>query len=192
MARVARPTRERPSILSIAFSSLFGQDPVHRRPAHAEGVGDRARRLTISVHPLRQSSLLLVKRLGSSDVLAACPTRFPRRTTPFAAQLQLQLGQTRKYACDHPTRCVRRIDAFPQRPKDDTPLTQIPNRGHHLSGVATQPIYANDNDCVTGSGVVKQRGKTRPLLSCRRARQLVAVDPLRVDARTRERVKLLV
>jgi hypothetical protein len=48
-------------MFSIASSSLFSQDAVHRRPAHAEGVGNRARRLTISVHPLRQSRLLLVK-----------------------------------------------------------------------------------------------------------------------------------
>jgi hypothetical protein len=47
-------------MFSIAFSSLFGQDALNRRPAHAESVGNRARRLIISVHPLRQSSFRLV------------------------------------------------------------------------------------------------------------------------------------
>jgi hypothetical protein len=43
-------------MFSIAFSSLFGEDAVNRRPAHVEGVSNRARRLTASsVHPLRQS-----------------------------------------------------------------------------------------------------------------------------------------
>ena len=61
-------------MFSIAFSSLFGQDPVYRRPAHAESVGNRARRLAACVHPHGQSGFLLVKRLGSSDVLTASPT----------------------------------------------------------------------------------------------------------------------
>jgi hypothetical protein len=48
-------------MFSIAFSILFGQGTVHRRPAHAEDVGNRARRLTAGMHPLRESCLRLVK-----------------------------------------------------------------------------------------------------------------------------------
>ena len=85
-------------MFSIAFSSLFGQDSVYRRPAHAEGVGNGARRLSISVHPLRQSSFLLVKRRGSSDVLAPCPTRLPCRCSAFTAEFKFKLGK----AGEHP------------------------------------------------------------------------------------------
>jgi hypothetical protein len=53
--------RERRSILSIAFSSLFGQDTVYRCAAHAESSRNRVRRLTAGMHPLRESRLLLVK-----------------------------------------------------------------------------------------------------------------------------------
>ena len=45
-------------MFSIAFSSLFGQDAVHRRPAHAEGVGNRARRFAACVHPLCRPNML--------------------------------------------------------------------------------------------------------------------------------------
>ena len=72
-------------MFSIAFSSLFGQDSVYRRTAHAEGVGNRARRFAACVHPLRQSRLLLVKHLGASDVLPSRPTCLPCRCTAFAA-----------------------------------------------------------------------------------------------------------
>jgi class 3 adenylate cyclase len=48
-------------VFSVTFSSLFGQNTVYRRPAHAEDIGNRARRLTARVHPLRESRLLLVK-----------------------------------------------------------------------------------------------------------------------------------
>jgi hypothetical protein len=53
-------------MFSIAFSSLFGQDAVYRRPAHAKGVGNSAGRLTACVHPLRQSSFRRVERLAAS------------------------------------------------------------------------------------------------------------------------------
>src|SRR5262245_57749771 len=101
-------------MFSIAFSSLFGQDAVHRRPTHAESSRNRARRLTISIHPLRQSSFLLVERLGPTDVLAACPTRFPRRTMAFAAQFKFKLSQAGEHASHHAACGVRRVDALAQ------------------------------------------------------------------------------
>jgi hypothetical protein len=66
-------------MFSIAFSSLFGQDAVNRRPAYAESSRNRACRLTARVHALGQSGFGFVECLRSSDVLPACPTRLPCR-----------------------------------------------------------------------------------------------------------------
>jgi hypothetical protein len=65
-------------MFSIAFSSLFGQDAVHRRPAHAESRRNRARRFAACMHPYGQTGFFLVKRLGSTDGLPPCPTRFSK------------------------------------------------------------------------------------------------------------------
>jgi hypothetical protein len=72
-------------MFSIAFSSLFGQDAVNRRPAYAEGVDNRARRFTAPVHPPSQRSVLLIKSLGPTDVLPACPPCFSCRCPAFPA-----------------------------------------------------------------------------------------------------------
>ena len=74
-----------PTRLQPRLAILLGQHPVHRGTTHSQRRGNRARRLTVGVHPLRQSSLLLVKRLGSSDVLAACPTRLAGSGAAFPA-----------------------------------------------------------------------------------------------------------
>jgi hypothetical protein len=103
-------------MFSIAFSSLFGQDAAHRRPADAESGRNRARRLTSSVHPLRQGSVLLIKRLGPSDVLPACPTCHLCRCTAFPAKLHFKFGQAGKHYGDHAACGVGRIDGFAQRP----------------------------------------------------------------------------
>jgi len=69
-------------MFSIAFSSLSGQDSVYRRPAHAEGMGKRARWLAASVHPLRQSGFGLVERLhspGSPHMTYSTRTSRPAR-----------------------------------------------------------------------------------------------------------------
>ena len=55
----------------------------------------------------------------------------------------------------------------------------------------SRSIPIND-DCVAGTGVVQEVGQARSLLSRRHSRQLVAVDPLRVDTRCGEGVELLV
>ena len=41
-------------MFSIAYSSLFGQDAVYRRPAHAEELGDVLACMAIGLHPLRR------------------------------------------------------------------------------------------------------------------------------------------
>lgn len=45
------------------------------------------------MHPLRQGSALLVKRLGSTDVLSACPPCFPCRCAALSPEFQLKLCQ---------------------------------------------------------------------------------------------------
>jgi hypothetical protein len=77
-------------MFSIASSSLFGQDAVNRRPAYAECCGYRARRFAAGVHALRQSSLLLIKHLGPSDVLPACPTCLACRCPAFPTKFQFK------------------------------------------------------------------------------------------------------
>jgi hypothetical protein len=80
-------------MFSIAFTSLFGQDAVYRRPAHAECSGNGARRFAACMHPQGQSSFLLIKRLRSSDVLPPCPTRLACGCTAFPTKLKLKLGE---------------------------------------------------------------------------------------------------
>jgi hypothetical protein len=53
-------------------------------------------RLTASVHPLRQTGILRIERLGPSDVLPACPTRLTRRRPALTAQPQLKLSEARQ------------------------------------------------------------------------------------------------
>ena len=80
-------------MFSIACTSLFGQDAVHRCPAHAEGVGNRARGFAAGMHPLRQGSVLLIKRLGPTYVLPTCPPCLPCRCAAFPPEFQLKLWQ---------------------------------------------------------------------------------------------------
>jgi hypothetical protein len=51
-------------MFSIAFTSLFGEDAVNRRPAYAESGRDGAGRFTAGVHPLRQSGVGLSTACG--------------------------------------------------------------------------------------------------------------------------------
>jgi hypothetical protein len=63
-------------MFSIAFSSLFGQDAVHRCTAHAEGVDNRARRFAAGMHPPRQRRLRLAEaRISPRSVRRAAGTR---------------------------------------------------------------------------------------------------------------------
>jgi hypothetical protein len=69
-------------MFSIAFSSLFGQDAVNRRPAYAESSRNRARRLTARVHAPRQTRPFDLSSALSLDVLSAAldiwvPSRIP-------------------------------------------------------------------------------------------------------------------
>jgi hypothetical protein len=97
------------------------------------------------VHPQGQSRFRLVKRLGPSYVLPACPTRLTRCGSPFTPEFQLKLGQTCEDARHHAACGVRRVDAFPQGAQHDLTLSKLANRGHYLSGVAVQAVDA-DND----------------------------------------------
>ena len=99
-------------MFSSAFSSLFGQDAVNRRPAYAERSRNRARRLTARVHALSQSRFRLIKRPGTPNVLPACPTRLACGSTPFAAQLKFKLGQAGQYSGNHSACGVGRVDAL--------------------------------------------------------------------------------
>jgi hypothetical protein len=99
-------------MFSIASSSLFGQDAVNRRPAYAESSRNRACRLTARVHALGQSGFGFIECLRSSDVLPTRATRLAGSGAAFPAQFKFEFRKTREYACDHSTRCVRRIYAF--------------------------------------------------------------------------------
>jgi hypothetical protein len=52
-----------------------------------------------------------------------------------------------------------------QRAQDDVPFAEFANGSHYRCRVATQPVDADDDDGVTGSGVVQERRKTRTLLA---------------------------
>ena len=80
-------------MFSIAFSSVFGQDAVNRCPARAESRRNRARRLTACVHPLGQRSVLLIRRLGPTDVLPTRATRLAGRCAALSPEFQLKLCQ---------------------------------------------------------------------------------------------------
>jgi hypothetical protein len=95
------------------------------------------------VHTLRQTGFLHVERPGSSDVLPACPTGFPRRTTPFAAEFKFKFGQAGQHARHHAAGGVGRVDALTQRPQNDIPFAEFANRGHHLGGVSAKPVNSN-------------------------------------------------
>jgi hypothetical protein len=105
-------------MFSVAFSSLLGQEAVHRRSARALGAGDCARWFAACAHPQGQSGFL-VKRLGSSDVLHSCPPRFLCHCTALTAQLKLKLCQAGEYPGTIRARCVRSVDPFAQRPEHD-------------------------------------------------------------------------
>lgn len=90
-------------MFSIAFSSLFSQDAVNRRPASAESSRNRVCRLTARLHPLRQSGFLSIKRLGPTDLLAPCPTCLACRCTSFPTEFKLKLGEAGEYSGDHTT-----------------------------------------------------------------------------------------
>ena len=81
---------------------------------------------------------------------ARVPDALPVPLHGATAQLKLKLCQAGEYPGHHPTCGVGGVDAFPQRAQHDVPLTQLANRRHHLSGVAAQPINANDDNCVPG------------------------------------------
>jgi hypothetical protein len=98
------------------------------------------------------AAFFLIKRLGSSDVLPACPTCLPCRYSAFAAEFQLYFCQARKHSGNHSARYVRSVDPFAQRPEHDLAIT---HRRHHFGGVAAQPIYSDNNDCVSGPSIVK-------------------------------------
>jgi hypothetical protein len=54
-------------------------------------------RLTASVHPLRQTGILRIERLGPSDVLPACPTASraaDRRSQPNSNSSSARLART--------------------------------------------------------------------------------------------------
>jgi len=144
------------------------------------------------VHAPCQRGFLLVERLGSTDVLPACPTRFARRSTPFAAELKLKLSKAGEHARHHAPRCSRAVDALPQRAQHDVTVAQLADSRHDFGGVAAQAVNADHHDCVARPSVVKQRGQAGSLLAGRRARQFVAVDPVRIDPGCAEGVELLV
>jgi hypothetical protein len=60
-----------PEVRLVPVFSLLSQHAVNRGPAHTQRGRNGGGRFTAGMHPLRQSGFLLVKRLGSSDVLAA-------------------------------------------------------------------------------------------------------------------------
>ena len=99
------PNRTRTPQLSCASRVSSARAPQHVlnrlqqsvRPRLGIRSHDLRRALWLSCSPVRHwhacaapKRLLLVKRLGSSDGLPACPTRLPRRCPALTAQLQLQ------------------------------------------------------------------------------------------------------
>jgi hypothetical protein len=72
------------------------------------------------------------------------------------------------------------------------PLTKLADGRHHLSSVAAQPVNANHDDGVALACIVQECGEAGTLLPRRHARQLVAIDAGRLNARTRECIDLLV
>src|SRR5262249_14596969 len=97
----------------------------------------------------------LVQRLWPPDGLSACPTRVPCCCAAFAAKFEFEFSKTCEYASDHPSCRVGRVDPFAQRPQNDVPIPQLPDRDHNLGGVETQSVNTDDNDGVTGTGVVQ-------------------------------------
>jgi hypothetical protein len=80
-------------LLFACAVGMGGQHPIQRGTTDTERGSNGAGRLITGVHPLGQSHLRLIKRLGPADGLLACPRRIPRRRTAFAAQLQLKFGE---------------------------------------------------------------------------------------------------
>jgi hypothetical protein len=105
------------------------------------------------MHPHCQSGFLLVKRLGSSDVLPACPPCFPRRCSAFAAKFKFKFGQAGEHPGNHAARGVGRVDAFPQGPEDDVPVPEVPNRGHHFGGISAKPVDSNHDNRIARPGL---------------------------------------
>src|SRR3984893_8763430 len=95
-----------------ASNRIFGKRSVHRCPAHAEGVGNRARGFTAGLRSSGQSSLLLIKRLRPADVLPTCPASLTRRYTAFPAKFQFKFSQTGEHTGHHPTCGIARVDAL--------------------------------------------------------------------------------
>src|ERR1700736_549231 len=160
----------------ILFAAL-GKHAIHGGAAYTKGGSNSPRRLTASVHPLRQSGFRLVECLRSSDVLPACPTRLACCRPPLTTQLQLKLRKAGQDARHHPARRIRGVDALAQRPQNDAVLPKLADRRHDLSSVAAQAVDADDNYRVALAGIIQQCGKSGALLPCRSPRQLVAVNP---------------
>jgi hypothetical protein len=59
------------------------------------------------VHSHGQRGFLFVKGLGASDVLAARPTRFPRRCTAFSTEFKFKLGEAGEHSGHHSAGRVR-------------------------------------------------------------------------------------
>jgi hypothetical protein len=108
------------------------------------------------LHPAGERSLGRVKSLRPTDCLTSCATGLTGCCASFPAQFQFTLGQAGQHAGDHPTRGVGGVDPFPQGAEDDTALAKLANRRHHLGSVATQAVDTDDDDRVTGPGVIQQ------------------------------------
>ncbi len=103
------------------------------------------------MHPLRQSSFLRIKRLGTADVLTACPTCLPCRCAAFPAEFKFKLSQAGQNAGHHSPRRVRGIDALTQRAEDDIAFSEFANRHHHLGGVVAKTVNTNHHDGIAGT-----------------------------------------
>ena len=146
-------------MFSIAFSSLFGQDAVHRRPAHAESGRNRARRLTAGVHALRQSWLCFASSALGRPM--CCPrTRRASRAAARRSRPSSSSSSARLASTPATMRPVALDVSMPSRSERNMILAvaQFANRRHDFCGIAAQAIYPDHDDCVTGSCVVKQRG----------------------------------
>jgi hypothetical protein len=144
------------------------------------------------VHPLRQGRLRFVEGLRSPNRLSACSTCIAGCGTTLASQLQFQFRKTCQYAGHHSASRVRGIDALTKGTKHDPTLAKFTDGRHDLSGVAAQAVDANNDDGVAFSRVSQKSGKARTLFPRGSARQLVAIDAGRVNARCGKRVELLV
>jgi hypothetical protein len=64
---------------------LLSQHSIHSCPANAERASDGGDWFATCLHSPRQCRFRCVERLGSTDLLHACPTRFPRCCPPGGA-----------------------------------------------------------------------------------------------------------